>query len=447
MRNFKRFLSWVQCTPEMQFVGTVLAAFALAGALIAVAGCKPELVVPVKPGPAIVPPVPPAAPTATAADFVELEPVAGDDERTPARFFTGYKPAPRESAEYLRSLPAPELKDAAPHFFDARGPPAAASSDAREPVLLYRALYAAYKSKFGRDWRVGAQGIGDCVSWGWSHGVQILLAIDYVQGTSGDFDVVATEAMYGLARVEGAGRTRGGYSDGSYGAAAARAVTKFGVVFRRDYRSIASAECDLRAYSSSRAKAWGNFGCGGSGDNGRLDAEAKKHAVKQVALVTNFDEAAAAIANGYPVPVCSGQGFSSTRDSQGFCAPRGSWSHCMVFIGVRWDRPGLLCLNSWGPNWVRGPYWPDESAPVRRDPFEKIRAAGGDGAQLDPLFPLPPFNAGGPITGPTSHPDMPDGSFWVDARVATRMLSGRDSYAVSNLVGFPRQELRLVRGL
>ena len=69
----------------------------------------------------------------------------------------------------------------------------------------------------------------------------------------------------------------------------------------------------------------------------------------------------------------------------------------MCFVGVRFgQRPGLLCLNSWGPSWVSGPKWP---------------------------------------------PDQPDGSFWVEARVATRMLSGRDSFAVSGYEGFPYRPL------
>jgi hypothetical protein len=102
--------------------------------------------------------------------------------------------------------------------------------------------------------------------------------------------------------------------------------------------------------------------------------------------------------SGYPVPVCSGQGVSSTRDSEGFAAPRGSWAHCMCFTGVRFGaRPGLLCQNSWGPNWIDGPKYPE---------------------------------------------DQPEGSFWVDADVATRMLKGGDSFAVSGYEGFPFRDLR-----
>ena len=158
---------------------------------------------------------------------------------------------------------------------------------------------------------------------------------------------------------------------------------------------------DLRAYSADRAKAWGAYGCGGQGDGGKLDAIAKAHPAKHVALVRSFKEAAAAIESGYPIAVCSMQGFASVRDDQGFAAPRGSWAHCMAFIGVRYEKNGsprdaLLCLNSWGPAWISGPSWPA---------------------------------------------DMPRGSFWVDARTVDRMLSGGDSFAVGSVEGFKPRDL------
>lgn len=268
-----------------------------------------------------------------------------------------------------------------------RGPP----QSANEPTLLYRALYAVQPG-----WVVGKQGIGDCVSWGWAHGCDISLAVDKLTGESGDWKPAATEALYGGGRVEGRGRPEGsgGWSDGSYGSAQASFMTKFGVVYRVNFPELGY---DLTKYSASRAKQWGNWGCGGQGDHGRLDAIAKHHPVRQVALVRTFEEAAAAIDSGYPVPVCSGQGFSSRRDKDGFCAPSGHWAHCMVLIGTRYDRPGLLCLNSWGPDWVSGPKWPE---------------------------------------------DQPDGSFWIDKEIVNRMLSGNDSFAVSRIKGFPKRKLR-----
>jgi hypothetical protein len=313
------------------------------------------------------------------------EALAGGELRS-GQWHFGYTPDPAATRRFLATLPRPTLAQAAPHLLRA---------DDHETVLLYRALYEAHAAHFGgAQWRVGAQGIGDCVSWGWAHGADICLAVDWKLGKTSEWRPAATEAIYGGSRVEARGASRGGYADGSYGGAAAKWVSNFGVLFRQPYPDLGF---DLTTYDRSRAKSWGNFGCGGDGDSGQADQVAKQHPIRQVALVRNFDEAAAAIASGYPVPVCSGQGFSSRRDEQGFCAARGSWSHCMCFVGVRYDRPGLLCLNSWGPSWVGGPKWPE---------------------------------------------DQPDGSFWVDKSVADRMLRGEDSFAVSGYEGFPWRDLR-----
>jgi len=298
----------------------------------------------------------------------------------------GYKPDAAGTAAFLATLAKPNLAQA--------GPDLLAKSQDQKPILLYRALHEAYAATHnGREWRVGQQKIGDCVSWGWAHGADIHLAVMWKLGQSAEWQEAATESIYGGSRVESRGATRGGYSDGSYGGAAARWVKDWGIVFRRDY---SEQKIDLTTYSGERAKSWGNFGNGGENDEGKFDAVAKKHPVRSVAVVRDFREAAAAIQAGYPVPVCSGQGFSSSRDKDGFCSPRGSWAHCMCFIGVRFDRPGLLCLNSWGPSWVSGDKWPA---------------------------------------------DQPDGSFWVDEATATRMLRGGDSFAVSGYEGFPYRDL------
>ena len=58
-------------------------------------------------------------------------------------------------------------------------------------------------------------------------------------------------------------------------------------------------------------------------------------------------------------------------------------------------RPGILIQNSWGPTWVKGP---------------------------------------------TRH-GQPAGSFWVDAHVIDKMCSQGDSFAISNFLGFPAQEI------
>lgn len=270
---------------------------------------------------------------------------------------------------------------------------------ANEDTLLYQPLLKVHPT-----WRRNAQGIGDCVSWGYELGCTMLMAIQSVTKGEQFLGEAATEPIYGGSRVEARGGRLGGYSDGSYGAAAVKWVNEWGVLLRQDYSTTTgNAEHNLQRYDKSKAKAWGNYGCGGQRDergSGPLDQIARQHPVQSFSMITDFDTAAKAIQNGYPVPVCSGQGFSSQRDADGFCRPQGSWAHCMLFAGVRFgNRPGLLCFNSWGHS-VNGPRWPDH---------------------------------------------MPDSvaacAWWVDAATATRMLRGRDSFALSQFKGFPPQKL------
>lgn len=306
--------------------------------------------------------------------------------RPPAKENFGYTPNPEGVEQFLRELEQPLFAQAgAEAIREAKG----------EDTFLYRALYKAHLARYQKPFLVGSQGIGDCVSWGWAHGVWISQAIDWDLGRLPEPPLApATESVYGGSRVEARNKPEGGggWSDGSYGAAAARWCRDWGVIYREKV-----LDHDLTTYSAKRAKDWGNYGNGGQGDRGKLDAEAKRHPAKYVSLVKTWNEAAAAIESGYPVVVCSMVGFTSIRDADGFCRASGTWAHCMCFIGVRYgDRPGLLCLNSWGPTYVGGPRWPD---------------------------------------------DMPDGSFWVEKAVADRMLSAGDSFAVGSIDGFGFRDL------
>lgn len=306
----------------------------------------------------------------------------------------GYVPNPDGVKRFLAELDEP--------LFAQAGEEAIEKSKGQD-TFLYRSAYKAHVALHGRPWVVGRQGIGDCVSWGWSHSVWLAQCTDWETGRlANPPPMPATESLYGGGRVEARGkdgsgeRPVGGWSDGSYGGAQAKWCRDWGIVYREQ-----TGEHDLRVYDPDRAKSWGAYGNGGEGDEGRLDKTAKKHPVAHVALVRNFDEAAAAIESGFPVAVCSGQGFASTRGPDAFCEPRGSWAHCMAFISVRYQkngspRDGLLCLNSWGPSWVSGPKWPE---------------------------------------------DMPEGSFWVDRRTVDNMLDGEDSFAVGSVEGFGYREV------
>ncbi|HSG21055.1 MAG TPA: hypothetical protein VLA31_09820, partial [Burkholderiaceae bacterium] len=199
---------------------------------------------------------------------------------------------------------------------------------------------------------------------------------------------VLEASIYGFSRVVVRGqRNLGG--DGSYGGAAAKAVTKFGTL----HYGIEYAGERFTDNSGLREKEWGRDGV-----PDRLEPFAAKHKVSSVALVTDFEQAAKAIQNGYPVAVCSMRGFSMTmRD--GYLTPMGSWAHCMMFAGVRWSpKPALLCVNSWGDCYT---------------------------GSVDPKLPAQFQRSAG----------------WVEASTCTSMLKGEDSFALSGYSGFAPRTL------
>jgi hypothetical protein len=276
---------------------------------------------------------------------------------------------PAEVKRALAAMARPYFGAAAPHL---------EGSGAGRTTLLY----TAFKDVNGGQYiDYPAQTIGDCVSHGFGHGIDLLEAVQISVGHKPDqFRQTATEAIYGMARVDIGGQ-RGSFQDGAVGAWAARAVTTLGTL-SRDV---------VGPYDGRRAKQWGAYGVPAD-----LEAQAAAHKVETTSLVATFSELEDALANGYPVTVCSSQGFTLERDSQGFCGPQGTWGHCMLIVGVRaGDRPGACIFQSWGSSMPSGPLALDQ----------------------------------------------PPNSFWADRAVVEQMLSMQDSWALSTFDGYPSQAL------
>jgi hypothetical protein len=287
----------------------------------------------------------------------------------------GWTPDPAAVEAVLMRLPRPVFAECA----------APIAESGKGQVALLHKVVASVRGAFP----VRMQTIGDCVSQGWACAVDVLAAVQVAAGTTARYGGdTATEILYAGSRVE-VGKGRLGRRDGSVGAYAAEFVVKYGTLPRGRY-----GEIDLTDYSGPRARQWG---MPGRGVPDALEPLLAPNRVRTVSLVRTYEEARDALAQGYPVPVASSQGFAMSRDAKGFARPRGSWAHQMCFIAVddADPRPGLLCMNSWGPDW---------------------------------------------ISGPTRH-DQPPGSFWVDAEVADRMLRQGDSFAASHYEGFPAQAL------
>jgi hypothetical protein len=287
----------------------------------------------------------------------------------------GYVPNRQGTDAFLATLTRPTLAQAGPDLV----------LDENRDVFLGQ-----YLLQVSPAWKRGAQKIGSCVGWGWSLSCDILAACDILlRGETESYGGRVLEAsIYGFSRVEVRGqRNLGG--DGSYGGAAAKAVTKYGTL----HYGVTYNGKQFNDNSGSREKEWGRDGVPDD-----LEPFAAQRKVSSVAMVKTFEDAARAIQNGYPVAVCSMQGFSMTlRD--GYLTPMGSWAHCMMFAGVRWKpRPALLCVNSWGDCY---------------------------GGTVDPALPVQFQKSAG----------------WVEASVCSRMLSGEDSFALSGYEGFPVRKL------
>jgi hypothetical protein len=255
-------------------------------------------------------------------------------------------------------------------------------------VLLYQFI----EKVLGHPFIPHNQEIGDCVSHAYGAGVDILTAVQICQNLVPQQWVAesATEIIYAGARVQAANKKYHG--DGCNGTDAAQFVKQYGVLLRQKYFN---GKYDYSNYDGNIAKRLGN-----SGVPTELLPICHLHPVETVSLVRTWAECRDAIANGYPVTMCSNVGFSTHfgRDKEGFLPPgRRPWNHAMLIAGIDDNpkRPGGLIINSWGTDWVNGP----------------------------------------------TRLGQPQGSFWADASVIERALRQGDSVALSSYIGYPLQNL------
>ena len=226
-----------------------------------------------------------------------------------------------------------------------------------------------------------AQTTGDCVSHATRNAVDIARAVEIdIMGQPESFVARgATEAIYQSRPWSGEGMTCGG---------AAKYITEIGgILFRKKYDSV-----DLSVYNSK-------LGSSKRIPQNIYKDEASKHPVKTASLIMTVAEARDAIANGYGLAACSDVGFGSVRDANGIIRAKGSWAHAMAWIGCDdtrelFDETLFLIQNSWGK-------WND---------------------------------------GPKRH-GQPDGSFWVRQSDAERILSQRETFVFSDVIGFPARQL------
>lgn len=250
-------------------------------------------------------------------------------------------------------------------------------------------LHSAYEHVTKQKYIPHKQGTTDCVAHAAGLAVDFLSAMQIALNKPEKWVAkAATEPIYGGSRIEIGGTN---IVAGSTGHWAAEWVERYGILHMIKYDGF-----DFTRYSALRADKYGVEGCPDA-----LEPIAKQHPVQKTAICRSYEDLCDCLHNGHPVIVCSNVGFGSrpcTRDSEGFLRRRRMpWWHAMLFGGYddEYKRPGALCYNSWGTDWVDGP----------------------------------------------TRGLQPSGSFWVDADTVDIMLRQGDSFAFSAYKGFPKVDI------
>jgi hypothetical protein len=265
-----------------------------------------------------------------------------------------------------------------PEFSDV---PIYGAEEAPDTVLLFKSV----EKVTGKPLPALNQGaVGSCCGFGWTNAAQVTAAVEIDNGDRETWKLLSPSYVYGGSRVLIGGSGRPPFrGDGSNAVWCAKFSQQYGIV---------SAE-EAGVYTEAQARKWGSEGPPKS-----LLESGKKHLIKTVTQVKTIDQLVAAISAGYAIQIASNAGFTQTRDKEGFCRRSGVWNHSMAMIAYKdrkGKRPGVLVVNSWGPN-----------------------------------------SASGPMV------DMPNGAcFWISFDDANYILRQGDSWAYSGIDGFKQNKL------
>ena len=296
----------------------------------------------------------------------------------------GWQPDPIGTDDFKKTLP--------PLYFEQlTGLPFEENKSAFPYRHLQKALTGSKHVQAGRLRALNQGNFGSCVGFGTSRACDIVAAADIFQrgdpeiwptGPAGKPVISAPEYCYAASRhvVNQLGRWQG-----SYGAAAAKAMRLWGIV----HQQILS-DYDLTSYSIDRCRKWSLRGV-----PGEVRRRAEQHPYRSTVLVETCEHAGALLQNGYSLNLCCSLGWSNRRDEFGVSRRSGRWSHCQTVIGfVVYDHGRFFVIqNSWGNRWNSGP------------------------------------------TGPLT-PDLPGGSYLCRWSDMSRALAEGDSFAFGNYDGF-----------
>lgn len=266
-----------------------------------------------------------------------------------------------------------------------------AKSGKGKRALLFRSREKFDPGAFGEE----AQTDGDCTSHGDRSARDTTRCVEiHIKGELERYmGRGATEPTYGDRGHSGAGMDPG---------RAARFITKFGFMIRKNYPGCV----DLSRYNSSIGARWGR-----SGPPSCVKEKCKEHPVGEYVTPNTADEAIALFYNGYTCHSGQNTGFSILTDHRGIHYKKGSWNHDMATVGYDdtreiWPTRVYFVVNSWGK-------WNDQWYKWKQD------------RELQKIL-------GPPITGMiTVHHDIWERYF----------LGGQSIYFYSDIKGFPAQKL------
>lgn len=211
-------------------------------------------------------------------------------------------------------------------------------------------------------WPASAQTRGDCVAHSTRNAALVTLACEIAAGKPDE----VTGKVEGIPDLPEAGRKDGVLSteaiywwrdhggDGwSCDHAASVMLKESGMWLRKSYDQFG---IDLTKYSGSLAGKWGR-----SNPPDEIKQFGTQHAIRTATEIDTFEQVRDFLANGYGISTCGSEGWSSSRDENGFSRRQGGWAHAMAFIGAddrdvikqKYGEPLVLVLNSWN-RWNSG---------------------------------------------------------------------------------------------
>lgn len=253
-------------------------------------------------------------------------------------------------------------------------------------------------------WPKPGQETGDCVSRAGANIATVLIPLEVAIAKADEH----TGIIEGLPEIPELGIRNGAvvcetlYGDRGHrgqGASCERLINHLtktgGILLRKDYPELGY---DFTKLNTRLGMNWG-----GSGTPSNLKAEGQKHQVRTATDVPNHEVARDMIANGYPIWACSGLGWSSKRDENGYSRQQGGWNHSWIVAGYD-DRPEIYDIYGFPLFLYIHDWWK--------------------------------WNSGGRRVYGTNV-DIPEGCFWGDARLLNRCslsaLSSTNGWAARNL--------------